>query len=204
MARRPAHGARTDPSRGHRRGDARRPGAAGPGGGRGPAGTGPSAPDVADVAERQASASDLETIVAASAPPAGVAPEPSGDGSGPGRGASAAPGPSGAPRPSAAPDPSAGSEPRSGCTTAQLRRFIKSRPWVPLHELRRRFGIEGGDDEVTSLEVAGARIYVGLPSREGGQLGELIASGEVGYELSHDPTTPIVVGVYPMRPVVRT
>ncbi len=28
--------------------------------------------------------------------------------------------------------------PRTTCTSAQLRRFIKSRPWVPLHELRRR------------------------------------------------------------------
>ena len=28
-----------------------------------------------------------------------------------------------------------------GCTQAQLRRFIKSRPYVPMHELRRQFGI---------------------------------------------------------------
>ena len=28
-------------------------------------------------------------------------------------------------------------------------------------------------------------------------------SGDIGYELSLDPRTPIVIGVYPMRPVPR-
>ena len=27
--------------------------------------------------------------------------------------------------------------------------------------------------------------------------------GEIGYELSLDPRTPIVIGVYPMRPIPR-
>ena len=35
-----------------------------------------------------------------------------------------------------------------GCTQAQLRRFIKSRPYVPMHELRRRFDINGEADDV--------------------------------------------------------
>ena len=34
-------------------------------------------------------------------------------------------------------------------TAPQLRRFIKSRAYVPMHELRRRFAINGADDEVT-------------------------------------------------------
>ena len=46
-------------------------------------------------------------------------------------------------------------------------------------------------------------MYVGLPERECRLLGELVRGGEVGYELSLDPRTPIVVGVYPMRPVPR-
>src|SRR5689334_12135398 len=37
------------------------------------------------------------------------------------------------------------------CTAPQLRRFIKSRPYVPMHELRRRFGIDGQDDDVTGV-----------------------------------------------------
>ena len=89
------------------------------------------------------------------------------------------------------------------CTAPQLRRFIKSRPYVPMHELRRRFGINGAEDEVSPLPIDDARVYVGLPERECRLLGELVRGGEVGYELSLDPRTPIVVGVYPMRPVPR-
>ena len=92
---------------------------------------------------------------------------------------------------------------RAGCTAPQLRRFIKSRPYVPMHELRRRFGINGAEDEVSPLPIDDARVYVGLPERECRLLGELVRGGEVGYELSLDPRTPIVVGVYPMRPVPR-
>lgn len=72
-----------------------------------------------------------------------------------------------------------------------------------MHELRRRFGIDGGDDEVTQVQMQDGRIYVGLPDREGALLGELLRGGEIGYELSLDPRTPIVIGVYPMRPVPR-
>ena len=99
--------------------------------------------------------------------------------------------------------PGDGDTPRTTCTQAQLRRFIKSRPWIPMHELRRRFGIYGDDDGVTPVSVASGTIFVGLPPVEGRMLGELLSSGDVGYELSLDPCAPIVVGVYPMRPVPR-
>ena len=91
----------------------------------------------------------------------------------------------------------------SGCTAPQLRRFIKSRSWVPMHELRRRFAINGNEDDVTPVAVDGATIFVGLPPREGRLLGELFQAGDIGYELSMDPCSPIVIGVYPMRPVPR-
>lgn len=73
-----------------------------------------------------------------------------------------------------------------------------------MHELRRRFAIDGGDDEVTQVRLDDSAIYVGLPAREGFLLGELLRGGEIGYELSLDPRSPIVVGVYPMRPVPRS
>jgi hypothetical protein len=92
---------------------------------------------------------------------------------------------------------------RPTCTAAQLRRFIKSRPWIPMHELRRRFGIYGGDDDVTPVRVNGTTLFIGLPPTEGRLMGELLAGGDIGYELSLDPGAPIVVGVYPMRPVAR-
>jgi len=90
-----------------------------------------------------------------------------------------------------------------GATAPQFRRFIKSRAYVPMHELRRRFGINGMEDEVTPVAVDGGLVYVGLPAREGSLLGELLRAGDVGYELSLDPCTPVVIGVYPMRPVPR-
>jgi hypothetical protein len=96
-----------------------------------------------------------------------------------------------------------GSQPASGCTPAQLRRFIKSRAYLPVHEIRRRFGIETADDDVTGFQVDATRVFVGLPQREGRILGDLVRAGEVGYELQLDPEAPIIIGVYPMRPVTR-
>jgi hypothetical protein len=102
-----------------------------------------------------------------------------------------------------APDGPAMLEAPAPCTQAQLRRFIKSRPYVPLHELRRRFGLNGADDDVSGVQVDGRRLFIGLPERETGLLGDLLRQGDVGYELLLDPTSPIVIGVFPMRPVQR-
>ncbi|HWH23958.1 MAG TPA: hypothetical protein VNW68_03585 [Candidatus Limnocylindria bacterium] len=91
-----------------------------------------------------------------------------------------------------------------GPTAAQLRRFIKSRAYVPLHELRRRFELNGDLDEVCQIDGPdGARIFVGLPPRESKFLADLARDGDIGLELSNDPRSPIVVGVYPIRPVSR-
>jgi hypothetical protein len=92
---------------------------------------------------------------------------------------------------------------RVGCTAAQLRRFVKSRAYVPLHELRRRFELNGPDDDVSRIEVDGRALFVGLPNREAGLLRELLTAGDVGYELLMDPTSPLIIGVFPMRPVPR-
>ena len=91
----------------------------------------------------------------------------------------------------------------AGCTQAQLRRFIKSRPYVPMHELRRRFELNGFADEVTCVATPQGSVYVGLPSREARFIAELVRNGDIGLELSHDPPVAIVIGVYAMRPVSR-
>ena len=92
-----------------------------------------------------------------------------------------------------------------GPTAAQLRRFIKSRAYVPLHELRRRFELNGDLDEVSAVEMGEhGTVYVGLPLRESEFIATLVRDGDIGVELSQDPTAPIVVGVFPMRPVTRT
>ncbi|HSH21458.1 MAG TPA: hypothetical protein VK992_02420 [Candidatus Caenarcaniphilales bacterium] len=89
-------------------------------------------------------------------------------------------------------------------TAAQFRRFIKSRPYVPLHELRRRFELNGELDEVAPIRNPdGETVYVGLPPRESQFLADLARDGDIGLELCHDPLVPIVVGVYPLRPVSR-
>ncbi len=100
-------------------------------------------------------------------------------------------------------NPNAPDQRPAQCTAPQLRRFIKSRPYVPMHELRRRFAIDGEDDDVTPVRLDPGWIYVGLPSHEGLLLGDLLRTGEIGYELSLDPRSPIVIGVYPMRPIAR-
>ena len=74
-----------------------------------------------------------------------------------------------------------------------------------MHELRRRFGINGTEDDVSAIDLGDRRrVYVGLPEREGSLLGELLRAGDIGYELSLDPRTPVVIGLYPMRPVARS
>lgn len=89
------------------------------------------------------------------------------------------------------------------CTAAQLRRFIKSRPYVPMHELRRRFELNGLADDVTPVRLSDGIVYVGLPARESQFIADLARQGDIGLELCHDPVVPIVVGVYAMRPVSR-
>lgn len=107
----------------------------------------------------------------------------------------------------ATPTGSVGSAPPPGppgaATAPQLRRFIKSRSYIPMHELRRRFGIVVEDDDVAAIAVGGHTVYVGLPPREGELLGELLRAGDIGYEASFDPVAPVIVGVFPIRPVTR-
>ena len=96
-----------------------------------------------------------------------------------------------------------GSTPSQGCTQAQLRRFIKSRAYVPMHELRRRFAIDGASDDVAAVETREGRFWVGLPERESDFLADLVDKGEVGLELCHDPCVGMVIGVYAIKPVGR-
>ncbi len=96
-----------------------------------------------------------------------------------------------------------GSTSSQGCTQAQLRRFIKSRSYIPMHELRRRFAIDGQADDVLAVETRERRYWAGLPPRECGFLAELVDRGEVGLELCHDPCVDMIIGVYAIKPVGR-
>jgi len=83
-------------------------------------------------------------------------------------------------------------------STSSLRRFITSRPYVAVAELRRRFGLDD-PDAMTRLEVNGTVAWIGLPEREASKLHELWQRNELGFELSVEVRAPVVVGVYPMR-----
>lgn len=83
-------------------------------------------------------------------------------------------------------------------STSSLRRFVSSRPYVPVAELRRRFGLDE-PDAMVRISRNGTSAYIGIPAREAAKLEELWMRDELGVELSVDVHAPVVVGVFPMR-----
>jgi hypothetical protein len=83
-------------------------------------------------------------------------------------------------------------------STSSLRRFITSRPYVTVADIRRRFGLDD-PDAMAHLQRNGTSAWVGLPEREATKLQELWHRDELGVELSVEVHAPVVVGVYPMR-----
>jgi hypothetical protein len=82
-------------------------------------------------------------------------------------------------------------------STSSLRRYIVSRPYVAIADIRRRFGLD--PDEVSRIARNGTTAFVGLPQREAAKLQDLWERDEVGMELSVEVRAPVVVGVYPVR-----
>jgi hypothetical protein len=83
-------------------------------------------------------------------------------------------------------------------STSSLRRFVSSRPYVPVAELRRRFGLDE-PDAMVRISRNGTTAFIGVPEREALKLEELWGRDELGVELSVDVRAPVVVGVFPMR-----
>ncbi|PZR62043.1 MAG: hypothetical protein DLM71_07445 [Chloroflexi bacterium] len=83
-------------------------------------------------------------------------------------------------------------------STSSLRRFISSRAYVPVAELRRRFGLDD-PDAMSRLQRNGTVAFIGLPDREAAKLGELWNRDEIGLELSVEVRAPVAIGIYPMR-----
>lgn len=82
-------------------------------------------------------------------------------------------------------------------STSSLRRYLTSRPYIAVADIRRRFGL---DPEAMSVVARnGTTAYIGLPEREASKLQDLWQRDEVGLELSVEVNAPVVVGVYPMR-----
>jgi hypothetical protein len=82
-------------------------------------------------------------------------------------------------------------------STSSLRRYLTSRPYVAVGDIRRRFGLD--PDAMTPIARNGTRAFIGLPEREATKLQDLWEREEVGLELSVEVHAPVVVGVYPMR-----
>jgi hypothetical protein len=83
-------------------------------------------------------------------------------------------------------------------STSSLRRFITSRPYVTVAELRRRFGLDD-PDAMARLQRNGTVAWIGLPEREAAKLQDLWNRDELGVQLSVEVRAPVAVGVYPMR-----
>ncbi len=76
-------------------------------------------------------------------------------------------------------------------STSSLRRFLVSRPYVPIAEIRRRFGL-GDPDEMSCIKRDGRSCFIGLPQREALKLEDLWCRDEVGLELSVEVRAPVI------------
>ncbi|MDQ3690404.1 MAG: hypothetical protein M3406_10285 [Chloroflexota bacterium] len=82
-------------------------------------------------------------------------------------------------------------------STSSLRRYLTSRPYIAIADIRRRFGLE--PDAMSVVSRNGTTAYIGLPERESTKLQDLWQRDEVGLELSVEVRAPVVIGIYPMR-----
>lgn len=82
-------------------------------------------------------------------------------------------------------------------STSSLRRYLTSRPYIAVADIRRRFALE--PDAMSVVARNGTTAYIGLPEREASKLQDLWQRDEVGVELSVEVRAPVIVGVYPMR-----
>jgi hypothetical protein len=82
-------------------------------------------------------------------------------------------------------------------STSSLRRYLTSRPYLSVADIRRRFGLD--PDAMSAVSRNGTTAYIGLPEREASKLQDLWQRDEIGVELSVEVRAPVVVGVYPMR-----
>jgi hypothetical protein len=78
---------------------------------------------------------------------------------------------------------------------SSLHWFIRSRPYVLLAELRRRFDLDGSD-EVRAIQTPGGTTYVGLPDRAARLIEDLVRENRVGLECTAEVQARLAVGVY--------
>lgn len=82
-------------------------------------------------------------------------------------------------------------------STSSLRRYLTSRPYLSVADIRRRFSLD--PEAMSVVRRNGTTAYIGLPEREAAKLQDLWQREEIGLEFSVEVRAPVVVGVYPMR-----
>jgi hypothetical protein len=78
---------------------------------------------------------------------------------------------------------------------SSLHWFIRSRPYVLLAELRRRFDLDGSE-EVRAIQTPEGKTYVGLPERAARLLEELVRERRIGLEYVVDLHARLAIGVF--------
>lgn len=75
--------------------------------------------------------------------------------------------------------------------------YIRSKSYVPIPELRRRFEIT--PDEMGTIDDENKRMYIGLPQDVADVVATLRRQQKIGIECSVDFSMPVVIGVYPLN-----
>ena len=84
---------------------------------------------------------------------------------------------------------------RHKLSKSSLHWFIKSRPFVLVPDIRRRFEMEPVEEACPIVAPKG-RAFVALPQRAARLLEDLVKEHRVGLEMAADLNAPMVVGVF--------
>jgi len=84
---------------------------------------------------------------------------------------------------------------RHKLSKSSLHWFVKSRPFVLVPEIRRRFELDS-EDEAYPIQSPGGRAFVALPQRAARLLEDLVKEHRVGLELAPDLGARLVLGVF--------
>lgn len=85
--------------------------------------------------------------------------------------------------------------PKKRLSKSSLLWFIRSRSYVSIPDIRRRFNLDAGED-VSAIVGVNGRLFVGLPADAARVLGDLVKEGRVGLETEPGLLARAVVGAY--------
>lgn len=85
--------------------------------------------------------------------------------------------------------------PKKRLSKSSLLWFIRSRSYVSVPDVRRRFNLEAGED-VFPIATSTGRAYIGLPADAARVLGDLVREGRIGLELRPGLMAKVALGVY--------